>query len=271
VDATNTLLLAAVDTDGESQVENAAIKPNVIDFDHNLREMEAQIEGNGTRTLNNDGIEKHEPIEFRNCPDRIELGTFMLWASLAGEPGEPVTITNGETDHLGEEFLEAFRRTGSGLDIDGSTVTVTPPDTVQPVSIETAVYPGFPTDLQAQWTVLMTQADGNAVVKDTIYYDRFKHVPELQRMGAEIHVKENEAWIEGPAPLKGAQVMSTDLRASVSLVMAASAAKGRSDVLRIYHLDRGYEDLETKLNEAGLSIERVPYDEFKQPAPHIVD
>lgn len=271
VGATINLLLAAVLAEGTSRIENAAIEPDVVVFARALTEMGAEIEGIGSRTLTIHGVDRLEPVTFRNCPDRIELGTYMIWAALAGSPERPVRIEEGETDHLGDDFLDAFRGTEAGLEISGRTVEVTPPETIQPVSVETRVYPGFPTDLQAQWTVLMTQADGDAVVRDTIYYDRFKHVPELGRMGAEIDVKENEAWIQGPTALKGAQVMSTDLRASVSLVMAATVAEGKTHVLRIYHLDRGYEDLEEKLNEAGLSIDRVPYDEFEQPAPHIVD
>ena len=151
------------------------------------------------------------------------------------------------------------------MSYDDETVTVTRPDTLRPVSIETAPFPGFATDLQAQWTVLLSTTDGTATVTDTIYDDRFKHVPELQRLGMEIGVDGNTATVRGGAPLQGAKVMSTDLRASVSLVMAGMIAEGRTDVLRVYHLDRGYEALEDKLGAAGVSIRREAYDEFAEP------
>lgn len=271
VGATINVVLAAVLAKGTSRLENVAVEPDVVVFTKALQKMGAKIKGVGTRTLTIEGVEALSPAELTNCPDRIELGTFMILAAIAGEPDRPVTILRGEPDHLGDIFLDAFKATGAKLQRNGHRLQVTPPQTIQPVDVTTDVYPGFPTDLQAQWTVLMTQADGQAQVRDTIYYDRFKHVPELQRMGAEITVRENKAHIEGKNHLKGAQVMSTDLRASVSLVMAATVAQGKTDVLRIYHLDRGYEDLEEKLSEAGLSVRREPYEEFKQPVPHIVD
>ncbi len=271
VGATINVVLAAVLAEGTTRLKNAAVEPDVVVFTRALEKMGARIGGIGTRTLTIEGVDRLEPRTVRNCPDRIELGTFMIMAALAGKPGDAVDITHGNTDHLGEIFMDAFRDTGTGVDGSGDLLKVTPPETIQPASIKTDVYPGFPTDLQAQWTVLMTQADGPSKVTDTIYYDRFKHVPELQRMGADIGVDENVAHINGPTELKGAQVMSTDLRASVSLVMAGTAATGTTDVLRIYHLDRGYEDLEGKLQQAGLVVRREPYDEFKQPVPHIVE
>jgi UDP-N-acetylglucosamine 1-carboxyvinyltransferase len=270
VGATINVVLAAVLADGTTRLENAAVEPDVVVFTRALEKMGAKIQGIGTRTLTIEGVDRLEPSTVENSPDRIELGTFMILAALVGSPDTPVTITGGNTGHLGQIFMDAFRETGAQVADDGRRVRVAPPDTIQPVSIETDVYPGFPTDLQAQWTVLMTQADGNSSVTDTIYHDRFKHVPELQRMGADIEVKENIAQIEGHTQLKGAQVMSTDLRASVSLVMAGTVARGTTDVLRVYHLDRGYENLEQKLQAAGLSVHREPYDEFKQPVPHIV-
>lgn len=270
VGATINVVLAAVMAEGTTRLENAAVEPDVVVFTRALEKMGANIHGIGTRTLTIEGVDQLRPTTVRNCPDRIELGTFMIMAALAGAPGQPVTVTHGNTDHLGDIFMDAFQKTGSEVSHEDERLMITPPETIRPVSITTEVYPGFPTDLQAQWTVLMTQADGSSTVTDTIYYDRFKHVPELQRMGADIDVEENVAHIDGDSPLKGAQVMSTDLRASVSLVMAGTVAKGSTDVLRVYHLDRGYEDLENKLQQAGLSVRRVPYDEFKQPVPHIV-
>jgi UDP-N-acetylglucosamine 1-carboxyvinyltransferase len=191
----------------------------------------------------------------------------MLMAATAGEPGTPVEIHEGAHEHLGQDFKTKFAETGVDVEYEPETITVTRPDTLQPVSIETAPYPGFPTDLQAQWTVLLGLADGTATVTDTIYDDRFKHVPELQRLGMEIEVDGNTATVHGGTPIKGAQVMSTDLRASVSLVMAGMVAEGTTHVLRVYHLDRGYEHLEEKLQAAGVDIERQEYEEFEgEPA-----
>ena len=148
---------------------------------------------------------------------------------------------------------------------------MTVPNRIAPVDITTEVYPGFPTDLQAQWTVFMAQADGMSKVIETIYLDRFKHIPELQRMGLVARVENNVAIIEGGHQLKGAQVMSSDLRASVSLVLAGMVAEGETDVLRVYHLDRGYENLEQKLRNAGIQIRRESYDEWAQPVPPVAE
>src|SRR5699024_8915487 len=149
------------------------------------------------------------------------------------------------------------KKTGINFSISEDEIYIKAPDKIKPVSIETAVYPGFATDLQAQWATMMTQADGKSTVTDNVYSDRFSYVPELKRLGADISVGGNKAHIQGKTALKGTSVMSTDLRASVSLVMAAMAAAGSSEVLRVYHLDRGYESLERKLNDIGAKIERV--------------
>lgn len=267
VGATINLLLGAVTARGSSCIENAAREPDVIVFGKALQAMGAQIDGLGTDVIDVQGVDALRPIDFRNCPDRIELGTFMIAAALAGEPGDPVRITNAEPDHLGHAFVDAFAQTGTSFTLGRDFVDVVPPEELQPVSIETGVYPGFPTDLQAQWTVLLTQCHGNARVRDTVYYDRFKHVPELHRMGVNALVVGNEVVVEGGKALKGAQVMSTDLRASVSLVLAGMVAQGQTHVLRVYHLDRGYEDLERKLQDAGIAIRRAQYDEFASPVP----
>ena len=264
VGATINLLLAAVTARGDSKIENAAKEPDVVAFGRALQEMGAQIDGLGTRTLDIQGVDRLNTGTFRNTPDRIELGTFILMAATASEPGTPVKIHEGTHEHLGPVFKERLAETGVDVLYGDDTVTVTRPDTLRPVSIETAPFPGFATDLQAQWTVLLGATDGTATVTDTIYDDRFKHVPELQRLGMEIDVDGNTATVHGGAPLQGAKVMSTDLRAGVSLVMAGMVADGRTDVLRVYHLDRGYEDLEEKLRKAGISIQREEYDEFAE-------
>lgn len=270
VGATINLLLGAVRARGGSRIENAAMEPDVVRFGEALKDMGAQIDGLGTDTIEVQGVDRLEPTTFRNTPDRIELGTYMLMAATAAEPGHPVEIREGTHEHLGQDFKDRFAETGVDVEYTPETVTVTRPEHLRPVSIETAPYPGFPTDLQAQWTVLLALTDGTATVTDTIYDDRFKHVPELQRLGIDISVEGNTATVEGGHPIKGAQVMSTDLRASVSLVMAGMIADGTTHVLRVYHLDRGYEDLEGKLRRAGIDIHREEYEEFEEPARETV-
>ena len=269
VGATVNVMLAAVLARGTSVLENVATEPDVVVFGQALQRMGAQIEGLGTRTIEIQGVDHLSPISIRNCPDRIELGTFMIAAALAGEPGQPVRLTGADPAHLGDAFRDAFAETGVRVQYGADQVVVMAPEVIQPVSIETAVYPGFPTDLQAQWTVLMTQAAGTSTVTDTIYTDRFAHIPELQRLRVQARVEGNRVIIQGGTVLSGAQVMSTDLRASVSLVLAGMVARGETQVLRVYHLDRGYENLEGKLAHAGIAIRRARYD-VTQPVPHIV-
>ncbi|MDT0632288.1 UDP-N-acetylglucosamine 1-carboxyvinyltransferase [Rubrivirga litoralis] len=263
VGATINVLLAAVTAEGETVLENTAAEPDVVVFGQMLQAMGAQIDGLGTDTITVQGVERMNPVEFTNCPDRIELGTYMIAAALATPPGETLTITGAQPEHLGPDFTERFRETGVPFEFDGDVVRVTGVETVRPVSVETAPYPGFATDLQAQWTVLMAQADGPSTVRDTVYTDRFKHVPELRRLGADLQVKGDTVEVAGRngRPLSGATVMSTDLRASVSLVLAGMVAEGTTNVLRVYHLDRGYERIEHKLQGAGVDIAREQYDE----------
>lgn len=268
VGATINGLLAAATARGESVFENAAAEPDVVVFGDMLRAMGARIDGLGTKTLTIQGVDRLAPVDFTNCPDRIELGTYLVAAALAAAPGETVTLTGANPEHLGDDFLARFRATGVPFTADGSTMTVTGVERIAPVDIVTAPYPGFPTDLQAQWTVLMTQADGPSTVRDTVYTDRFKHIPELRRLGADVRIAGDTVHVAGrargggqPRPMSGAIVMSTDLRASVSLVLAGMVASGETHVLRVYHLDRGYENLEGKLSGAGIAIRRETYDE----------
>jgi len=268
VGATVNLTLAACTAKGGSRIENAAREPDVVQFCRTLEQMGAKIDGIGTTTLEIEGVDELQPVEVANPPDRIELGTYMVAAALAGVPGKALRITGGNPAHLGQAFAEAFAKTGTSVKEESNgDLLVTRPQHLKPVSITTGVYPGFPTDLQAQWTVLMTQADGPSTVTDTIYTDRFKHIPELNRMGIDARVEDETVHIAGNQEVMGAEVMSTDLRASVSLVLAGMIAEGTTDVLRVYHLDRGYEDLEHKLTAAGAVVERVSYDEFATPTP----
>jgi len=254
VGATINLLLASVLKSKEFTIKNAAKEPDVVTFCKALQQMGADIRGIGTDTLKITRVSSLKGITIRNVPDRIETGTFMIAAAM--HPGSELTMTHCKPGDLGN-FTEIFKKTGARVDIGDSSITVKAPDIIKPISIQTAVYPGFPTDLQAQWSTLMTQADGISTVTDTIYFDRFSYVPELVRLGADLSVEGNTVTITGKTPLKAAAVMSTDLRASVSLVLASMVARGSSDVLRIYHLDRGYEGLENKLNAVGAQIKRT--------------
>lgn len=257
VGATVNLLLAASTARGKSVIQNAAIEPDVVVLCKALTSMGAQIEGIGTHTLTIHGVDTLHGANLHNAPDRIETGTFMIAAAM--HPESDVVLTGTDPEDLGY-FTEMFVKTGAQVHVDGHKIAVKAPEVIKPVSIKTQVYPGFPTDLQAQWATMLTLADGTASVADTIYTDRFSYVPELVRLGANLHVEGNLVIVSGPTVLKGASVMSTDLRASVSLVMAAMVAKGTSDVLRVYHLDRGYENLELKLNRVGANITRTKAD-----------
>lgn len=257
VGATINLLLASVLRAQKFTIKNAAKEPDVVLLSNALSQMGAEIEGIGTDTLTVHAVEKLSGIEIDNAPDRIETGTFMIAAAM--HPESQLTLTGTDPKELGT-FPDRLRKTGAKITIDGNIIKVKAPEKLKPVSIKTEVYPGFPTDLQAQWSTMMTQARGESKVTDTIYFDRFSYVPELVRLGAEMDVEKNTVHISGKTPLKSASVMSTDLRASVSLVLAAMVAEGSTDVLRIYHLDRGYEDLEQKLGHVGAHIERRDQD-----------
>ncbi len=254
VGATVNLVLAAVRAKGRSVIRNAAMEPDVVNLCENLNTLGARISGVGTPVLTIEGTDRIQPGTINNTPDRIETGTFMIAAALL--PGSDVTLTNTLERDLGS-FTDTFRKLNTGLEITDSTIRVRSADRIPPVSIQTAIYPGFPTDLQAQWATMMALADGKSTVTDHIYPDRFSYVPELVRLGADVERRDNMVVIKGPSVLKGASVMSTDLRASVSLVMAGLAAEGETEVLRVYHLDRGYETLEDKLNAVGAQIRRV--------------
>lgn len=253
VGATINLVLAAVKRARKFVINNAAREPDVVLLCNMLNKMGANIEGVGTETLTIRKAEKLNGVEFSNDPDRIETGTFMIAAAM--HPESDLTLTGCKPKDLGT-FPDHFKKLGIDFTIDDTTIRVKSKEQINPVSVETEIYPGFPTDLQAQWATLMTQASGRSYITDNIYFDRFSYVPELKRLGANLKVEKNRVTIDGKTVLSGASVMSTDLRASVSLVMAGMAAKGTTEVLRVYHLDRGYENLEEKLNSVGASIQR---------------
>jgi len=254
VGATVNLVLAAVKRAEKFVIKNAAKEPDVVLLCDTLSKMGANIEGAGTDTITIQKVDTLTGVDVDNDPDRIETGTFMIAAAM--HPDSDLTLTGCKPKDLGV-FPKVFKKVGTEFTIDGTTIRVKPNGKIKPVSVKTAIYPGFPTDLQAQWATLMTQAAGESSITDSIYRDRFSYVPELNRLGANLEVEKNRVEIVGGQKLSGTSVMSTDLRASVSLVLAAMAAKGNSEVLRVYHLDRGYENLEEKLNSVGASVERV--------------
>lgn len=258
VGATVNFLLAAVKAEGTSTISNAAMEPDVVQLGEFLIAMGAKIKGLGSPKITIEGVSSLNGVDFMNDPDRIEAGTFMIAAAML--PDSDLTITDFNTDHLGT-FTDALKQTGTSIEmLSDTSIRVKAAAKPKALSVVTKIYPGFPTDLQAQWATFMTQAHGQSKVTDTIYKDRFSYIPEINRLGAHARVDNNIAEIEGPSNLSAATVMSTDLRASVSLVLAAMVAKGKTEVLRIYHLDRGYEDLEKKLNAVGAKIKRVSQD-----------
>jgi len=253
VGATGNIMMAAALAEGETVIENAASEPEIVDLGNFLQKMGARIQGLGTRFIQIEGVPGLRPADYTIIPDRIEASTFLAAGLITG--GE-LTITHCQPNQM-IEVLEKLVETGADLKIENTRIHITSSNGIEPVNVTTAVYPGFPTDMQAQWIALMTLAKGSSVITDTIFPDRFTHVPELMRLGADIVMKNNSAFVRGVRQLKGAPVMSTDLRASASLVLAALAAKGLSEVHRVYHIDRGYEKIEEKLRQVGAKIERV--------------
>ncbi len=254
VGATENVMMAATLAKGTTVINNAAREPEIIDLADCLRRMGAQIDGDGTSTITIQGVDSLHGATHPVVADRIELGTYMLAPAFTG--GE-VELLGGRRDLLGafcdrlEEAGVEISETESGLKVAHKT------GRVHAVNIKTEPYPGFPTDLQAQMMALMCTADGVSVLEETIFENRFMHAPELVRMGAQIDVQGGMATVTGVDRLRGAPVMATDLRASVSLILAGLAAEGETVVSRVYHLDRGYERVEEKLSACGALIERV--------------
>jgi UDP-N-acetylglucosamine 1-carboxyvinyltransferase len=254
VGATHTIMMAATLAKGETVIENAAREPEVIDLANCLIAMGAKIEGAGSSEIRIQGVDKLHGATHRVLPDRIETGTYAMAVAMAG--GE--VLLEGASADLLQTALDTLSAAG---------VTITPTDKgirvyrngngIQPVNITTEPFPGFPTDLQAQFMALMSKAQGTAQITETIFENRFMHIAELARLGAHIHQDGQVATVTGVDRLIGAPVMATDLRASVSLVIAGLAAEGETTVSRVYHLDRGFERLEEKLQRCGAEIERI--------------
>ena len=257
VGATEHAMLAAVLAEGETVITAAACEPEMVDLADCLNKMGAKVSGAGTSTIRIEGVSRLHGATHPVMPDRIETGTYALAAAMAG--GE-VRLTKTRSD-----FIQALidKMVEAGVEVtphnDGLTVKRNG-ELLKAVEVETGVYPGFATDLQAQFMALMTLAEGESVIKETIFENRFMHAPELMRLGADIAVQGGEARVRGVPSLEGAQVMATDLRASVSLVIAGLAARGETMVNRVYHLDRGFERLEEKLGACGAQIRRIKGD-----------
>lgn len=258
VGATFNLMAAATLAEGETEILNAAMEPEVTAAGRFLQKMGAVIEGLGTSRIVITGVEELHPAHETTIPDRIEAGTLLAATAMTG--GE-LTLRDVNPYHLGF-VLERLEEAGCELDVNTNEVVLRAPDRLRPVNVATAIYPGFPTDMQAQWTAMMACADGTSTITDRIYHDRFSHIPELARLNCDVQVNENTATVRGGKKLTGATVMSTDLRGSVAMVMAGLVAEGETHVLRIYHLDRGYERLEDKLRSLGADIERVKTEEW---------
>ena len=253
VTGTENLMMAATLADGVTLLENAAREPEVVDLANCLRAMGAKITGDGTDTISIAGVEKVHGAAHHIMPDRIESGTFLVAAAATGGS---ITLTETRAD-IQDTVLEKLTEAGARIRVDGSNIHLEMVGRPKPVNVRTAPYPAFPTDMQAQFMVLNTIAEGSAMVVETIFENRFMHVQELRRLGAQIEVEGNTAVIKGCAQLEGATVMATDLRASASLVIAGLVAQGETVIDRIYHLDRGYEHIEAKLSQLGANITRL--------------
>ena len=262
VGATEHALLAAVLARGETVLAGAAREPEIVDLAACLRAMGARIEGEGTSTVRVAGVDRLSGAVHAVTPDRIETGTYALAAAMAG--GE-VRLTHTRAD-LVEALLAKMEEAGVGVERRNDGLTIRRNGArLSPVEFATDPYPGFPTDLQAQFMALMTVAEGESVIRETIFENRFMHAPELSRLGADIVVSGGEARVRGVDRLEGAPVMATDLRASVSLVIAGLAANGETTVNRVYHLDRGFERLEEKLSACGAQVRRIKGDGEEEP------
>ncbi len=252
VGATENLMMAASLAPGKTEIHNAAMEPEIDDLAHFLKAMGARVTGAGTGRIEIEGVHRLHGANHEVIPDRIETGTYMIAAAMA--QGD-VVLKRVNAGHL-VALVAKMKQAGIDVEQKSGTLRVVGPKKIKPVSVETAVHPGFPTDLQAQWMALMALSSGASQVTEQVFENRFMHVPELQRMGANIQIKVNTATIQGVASLSGADVMVSDLRAGAALVLAGLAAKGQTVIHRVYHLDRGYENMEGKLSALRARIIR---------------
>ncbi|MGA2330298.1 MAG: UDP-N-acetylglucosamine 1-carboxyvinyltransferase [Syntrophales bacterium] len=253
VTGTENIMMAACLADGTTLLKNAAREPEVVNLADVLNGMGAKITGAGTDIIRIDGVEQMHPVEAAVIPDRIEAGTFMI---AVGMTGGDVRIMGCEPVHV-EALTQKLRDAGMEITPFEGGIRVVSKKKIKSVDITTLPYPGFPTDLQAQMMALMSVANGLSVITETVFENRFMHVSELMRMGADILIHGNSAMVKGIPKLKGAPVMATDLRASASLILAGLAAEGKTELSRVYHIDRGYQEIEKKFSAIGANIKRV--------------
>jgi UDP-N-acetylglucosamine 1-carboxyvinyltransferase len=253
VGATGNLLMAAVLAEGTTTLDPVALEPDIAALAETLVQCGARIDGIGTRRLTIHGVKQLKPIDTAIIPDRIEAATFMAAAAITGGT---LTLERCEPAHLGAA-IQTLSEVGCRVQADGHELTVSGPVRPRPTDVTTSPFPGFPTDMQAQMMALLSIASGTSTITDTVYLDRFTHVPELARLGAHIRLEGNAAIIRGVERLQAAPVMATDIRASAALVLAALAAEGETRISRIYHLDRGYERLDERLVRLGARVTRV--------------
>jgi UDP-N-acetylglucosamine 1-carboxyvinyltransferase len=247
------IMMAAALAKGRTVMENAAREPEVEELALVLNKMGAKIQGAGTPIVTIEGVDELHPIEHAIIPDRIEAGTFAVAAAMTG--GD-VLLEGARAEHM-DAIIAKLRRTGAQVAVEAGGVRVRGAGEVHAVDLVTQPHPGFPTDMQAQFMAMACLANGQSVIKEMIFENRFQHVPELNRMGADIQTSGRVAIVKGGSKLTGASVMATDLRASASLVLAGLVANGTTEVLRVYHLDRGYEAIEEKLRAVGAKIKRA--------------
>ena len=250
---TDNVMMAAVLADGVTVIESAAAEPEVVDLANFLNKMGAKIEGAGTRRILIEGVKELHGAEHEVIPDRIEAGTFLAAGAIAGQE---VKLRRVDASHL-TSVIDALRRSGYIITIDGDNVTISGNGATKSLELTTEPYPGFPTDMQAQMCALLSKTGGISVITETIFPQRYMHVSELKRMGADISLNGPTAIIKGVERMSGAPVMASDLRASAALVLAGLQAEGITEVNRVYHIDRGYESIDEKLNSLGAHIERV--------------
>ena len=266
VGATETILMAATLAEGETKIENAAQEPEIVDLANFCNQMGAKITGAGTNTIIIQGVPKLNSVDYNVIPDRIEAGTFLVAGAITKSE---ITLSSVISEHLApviaklneigcQIVVESEEGRMFGGNIKSKRLRIIPGDELHATDIETLPYPGFPTDMQAQFTALLSISQGNSVISETVFENRLRHVAELQRMGTNIRVKGNHAIVQGVPFISGAPVMATDLRASAALVIAGLAAEGKTTVRGLHHLDRGYENIEDKLRGLGARLERVP-------------
>ncbi|MEL6814242.1 MAG: UDP-N-acetylglucosamine 1-carboxyvinyltransferase [Cyanobacteria bacterium J06598_3] len=262
VGATETLMMAATLAEGETIIENAAREPEVVDLANFCRAMGAKIRGAGTNAITITGVPSLHATDYSIIPDRIEAGTFLVAGALTRSD---ITVGPVDPDHL-TPLLAKLRETGTKVTLEGSNIRVSPGEKIIATDVQTLPYPGFPTDMQAQFMALLTLAEGNSMVTETVFENRLQHVAEFNRMGADIKVKGDSAIVRGVSHLSGAPVTGSDLRASAALAIAGLVAKGKTTLHGLHHLDRGYEKFEEKLTNVGARLRRIPLSEADESA-----